>query len=134
MDIRFGEGPLAMDVALDGRIALLDHVNERVLIYDPISKSSSIVPLPFSLHSRGNIRFDRNGQVAVFDPVGEPVGQATVNIPQLYRFLTNGTMQVAPVFVRIPSQITGNLEVFDLAYSRLVTPFDISGAANPREP
>jgi hypothetical protein len=128
------EGPIAMDVADDGRIALLDHVNERVLIYNPAQKRSSIILLPFSLHSQGNIKFDRNGQVAVFDPVGEPIGQSTVNIPQLYLFQSDGHLSVvAPVFARIPAWLTEDLEIVDLSYSKLVVSINSSGGVNSRE-
>jgi hypothetical protein len=128
------EGPLAMDVAWDGRIALLDHVNERVLIYNPTQKVSSIISLPFSLHSQGNIHFNREGQAAVFDPVGEPIGQSLVNIPQLYLFDSDGRLRVtAPVFVRIPAWMTKDLEILDLSYSKLVVPVNSSGEVNPRE-
>ncbi len=128
------EGPVAMDVADDGRIALLDHVNERILIFDPAEKRFTAVPLPFALHGQGDVQFDRNGQVAVFDPVGEPVGQSTVDIPRLYRFLPDGRVGAeAPVFVWIPDRLTKDLEVFDRRDNRFIAPFDPSGAVNSRE-
>lgn len=130
----FPEGPLALAVADDGRIALLDHVNERVLIFDPAKDKFSTILLPFSLHNQGNIQFDRNGQVAVFDPVGEPLDQSTVNIPRLYRFTPDGQPGAsAPVFARIPAWLTKDMKIVDLDDSRLVVPFDSSGTANPRE-
>ncbi len=127
-------GPLAMDAADDGRIALLDYVNERILIFDPNEKMYLANPLPFKLQGRGDIQFDRNGQVAVFDPVGEPMDQSTVNIPQIYRLLSDGRVGVqAPVFVWIPGRLTQDLEVFDLRDRRFVAPFLSSGEINSRE-
>ena len=38
------EGPSVLDVAADGRIALLDFVNERVLIYNPKDQAFASVP------------------------------------------------------------------------------------------
>jgi len=128
------EGPLAIDVAEDGRIALLDHVNGRVLLYDPTEKSFTSIPLPFPLHSQGDVQFDRNGQVAVFDPVGEPIDPSTARIPQLYRLLPDGRIDaVAPVFARIPAWLTKDLEVVDLDYSKIVEPYNPLGIVNSRE-
>lgn len=128
------EGPIAIDVASDGRIALLDHVNERVLVYDPAQNSFTVIPLPFALKSQGDIQFDSHGQIAVLDPVGEPAERSSVNIPQLYLFTPEGHLSVAaPVFVRIPAWLTEDLQVVDLAYSKLVVPIDPSGEVNSRE-
>ncbi len=128
------EGPIAMDVARDGRIALLDHVNERVLVYDPAQNSFAVIPLPFALKSQGDIQFGSHGQIAVFDPVGEPVERSSVNIPQLYLFTSDGRLSIAaPVFVRIPAWLTEDLQVVDLAYSKLVVPIDPFGEVNSRE-
>jgi hypothetical protein len=128
------EGPLALDVAEDGRIALLDFVNERVLIYDPKDQSYSSIPLLFTLKNQGDIQFDQNGQITVLDPVGEPMGQSTVKVPQLYRLLPDGRINaVAPVFASIPAWLMKDLRVFDLDYSKIVVPFSPSGEVNTRE-
>jgi hypothetical protein len=121
-------------VAEDGRIALLDHVNGRVLIYDPAKQSLSSIPLPFPLKTREDVQFDRNGQIAVFDRIGEPVGTSNAPVPQLYRLLPNGRVSsVVSVFAKIPSWLTKDLKVVDLADSKLVAPFSPSGAINSRE-
>jgi hypothetical protein len=129
------QGPVAMDVADDGRIALLDLVKERVLIFDPADKGFTTVPVPFMLLNYPDVQFDRDGQLAVFDPKGEPLGdQSTVNIPRFFRFLQDGQIgAVAPVFVRLPGRLNKELQVFDTGDTRLVTPFDASGKANSRE-
>jgi hypothetical protein len=123
-----------MDIAGDGSIALLDHVNERVVIYTPVLESSSIIPLPFRLHSQGNLHFDPAGRVAVFDPVGEPIEPSSVNIPHLYLLTSDGQIAAAaPVFARVPAWLTDDLQVVDLSYSKLVAPIDPSGEVNSRE-
>lgn len=128
-------GPIAMDVADDGRIALLDVVKMRVLIFDPAEKGFTTIPVPFMLINYPNIQFDRNGQIAVFDPKGEPLGdQSRVNIPRLFRLLPDGQIgAVAPVFVEVPGWLNKDLQVFDSNDARLVTPVDASGKANSRE-
>lgn len=128
-------GPLAMDVADDGRIALLDRANKRVLLFDPAEKRFTSIPLSFFPGSNDDVQFDRNGQVAVLDRKGEPLGdQSTVRIPRLYRFLPDGQIgAVAPIFAQWPSWLTGDMQVFDWDDQRLVSPFDASGEPNSRE-
>jgi hypothetical protein len=128
------EGPSAMDVTQDGTIALLDHVNERVLIYDPHDPNFSSIPLPFIYKSQGNLRFDQNDQLAIFDKVGEPVDQPTVSVPRLYRMLPDGSIdKVAPVFAFYPSTLTNDLQVLDRYDGRMVVPFNPTGGVNPRQ-
>ena len=128
------QGPPAMDVAEDGRIALLDFINERVLIYDPKDQSFTSVPLPFVYHDLGDLQFDRGGQLAIFDGFGEPIEQPTVDIPRLYRMsLDRRVDKVAPVFVNRPYMLTKDLEVLDFYDWRLVTPFSPTGEVNSRE-
>jgi hypothetical protein len=129
------QGPVAMDVADDGRIALLDLVKKRILIFNPTEKGFTTIPIPFKLLNYPDVQFDRNGQLAVFDPKGEPLGdQSTVNIPRFFRFLPDGQIgAVAPVFVEIPGWLNKDLQVSDWSDMRLVTPFDASGEANSRE-
>jgi hypothetical protein len=128
-------GPIAMDVADDGRIALLDFVKRRILIFDPAKKGFTTIPISFQPPRYPVVQFDRNGQVAVFDPEGEPLGdQSTVDIPRLFRFLPDGQIgAVAPVFVKVPGWLNKDLQIMDWSDMRLVTPFDASGEANSRE-
>jgi hypothetical protein len=128
------EGTLAMDLGEDGRIALLDHVNGRVLLFDPMIKSYTNIPLLFTLRSSDDVQFDWNGQLVVFDPVGASIDPSKAHISQLYRLLPDGRIEaVAPVFVNIPAWLTKELKVIDLAYSKLVAPFSPSGEVNSRE-
>ncbi|MEW5871457.1 MAG: hypothetical protein AB1894_19445 [Chloroflexota bacterium] len=129
------QGPVAMDVADDERIALLDLVKKRILIFDPTEKGFTTIPVSFILLDYPDVQFDRNGQIAVFDPRGEPLGdQSTVDIPRLFRFLPDGHIgAVAPVFVEIPGWLNKDLQVMDWGDMRLVTPFGASGKANSRE-
>lgn len=124
-----------MDVAKDGRIALLDIVKKRILIFDPAAKNYASIPIPFNPINYPDVQFDRNGQLAAFDPVGAPLDErSTANVPRLYRLLPDGQIgAVAPVFVRWPGNLNQDLQVFDTSEERLVTPFDAAGKANPRE-
>jgi len=129
-------GPPAMDVAPDGRIALLDQVNERVLIFSPTEQSFTSIPMPVPRKGTSDmdVQFDRNGQIAVFDQIGEPIGPSEVNIPHLYRLFPDGRVRaVAPVFAFFPSRLTKELEVFDTYDYRWVEPFNLIGEVNPRE-
>lgn len=129
-------GPPAMDVAPDGRIALLDQVNERVLIFNPTEQSFTSIPMPVPRKGTSDmdVQFDRDGQIAVFDLIGEPIGPSEVNIPHLYRLLPDGRVRaVAPVFAFFPSRLTKELEVFDTYDYRWVEPFNLLGEVNPRE-
>jgi hypothetical protein len=129
------QGPVAMDVADDGRIALLDLVKKRILVFDPTDKEFTTIPVSFILLDYPDVQFDQNGQIAVFDPRGEPLeDQSTVDIPRLFRFLPDGQIDtVAPVFVEIPGWLNKDLQVYDWGDMRLVAPFDASGKANSRE-
>jgi len=128
------EGPSAIDVADDGRIALLDPVNERVLVYDPINQSFARISLPFIYKSQGDLQFDREGQLAIFDKVGESIEQSTVSVPHLYRMYLDGSIDaVAPVFVTFPSMLTKDIEILDTYDGRLVKPFSPTGEVNSRE-
>jgi hypothetical protein len=129
-------GPSAMDVAKDGRIALLDQVNERVLIFNPVEQSFTSVPMPVPLKGTSDmdVQFDRSGQIAVFDKIGEPVGLSKANVPQLYRLLPDGRVRaVAPVFAKIPSRLTEDLSIVDKMDSKIVAPFGPSGEIRARE-
>ncbi len=128
------QGPPAMDVAEDGRIALLDFVNDRVLVYASKDRSFTPISLPFVYKSLGDLQFDRGGQLAILDGFGEPIEQPTVHIPRLYLMSSEGTMdKVAPVFVTYPYKLTKDLEVQDLSDWRLVSPFSPTGEVNSRE-
>ncbi len=128
------EGPSAIDVAEDGRIALLDFVNERVLIYDPKDQTFSNIPLPFDYKGQGDLQFDRDGQLAIFDMVGEPIEQPTVYAPRLHRMALDGSVdQVAPVFATYPVALTKGFKVLDIFDWRFVEPFSSTGDVNSRE-
>jgi hypothetical protein len=128
------QGPPAMDLAEDGRIALLDFVNDRVLVYDSKNRSFTPIPLPFIYKSLGDLQFDRSGQLAIFDGFGEPIEQPTVSIPQLFLMSSDGSIdKVAPVFVTYPYNLTKDLEVQDLDDWRLVMPFSPTREVNSRE-
>ena len=126
-------GPPAMDVANDGRIALMDPVNERVLIYNPNEESYASFPLPFTYNNNSDLAFDQNGQLMICDFAGAYV-EDTPPIPYCYRLLPDGELEVmAPVYVKFPSKITKDLRVLDQFDYRLVAPFNSEGEPNSRE-
>ncbi len=129
----YREGPFALDVAEDGRIALLDPVHERVLVYHPYDQTFSQVPLPFPFTSQGDMVFDSQGRLAIFDSLGMPLEQSTISIPQLYVMAMDGSVStVAPVYVYTPAGLNRDLEVFDIYDGRWVTPFAATGEVQSR--
>jgi len=49
--------------ASDGRIALMDPVNERIVIFDPDEGNYTRLPLPFPYHFNSNLAFDREDRL-----------------------------------------------------------------------
>ena len=131
---RYIIAPPAMDVAEDGRIALMDPVNERVIIYNPNEESYASFPLPFTYNNEGDLAFDQNGQLVIFDFAGEYVDDRFEPIRYCYRLLPDGNIDVAtPIYVKFPSKITKDLKVLDQFDYRLVAPFNSKGEVNNRE-
>lgn len=125
--------PSALDVARDGRIALLDPVNERVIIYNPEMESYENVPLPFPYRLNADLAFDQDGQLMACDWAGEFV-EGTPPIPFCYRLLPDGSVNTAtPVYVKFPAKITKDLRILDQFDYRLIAPFNAEGEANSRE-
>jgi hypothetical protein len=122
-----------MDVVNDVRIALMDPVNERVLIYNPEEESYSSVPLPFYYNLNADLAFDQDGQLVVCDWAGEFI-EGAPPIPYCYRLLPDGELDAAaPVYVKFPSKITKDLKVLDQFDYRLVAPFNSAGESNSRD-
>lgn len=126
-------GPSALDVAPNGQIALLDNVNQRVLIFHPDEQSLISLPVTFPLKAGADVQFDRQGQIGIFDPSGERIGPPKALIPQLYRLSPGGHASRASVFVKTPAWLTPDLSVIDLTDGKLVVPFNDSGEANDQE-
>ena len=129
-------GSQAIDVTADGRIALLDSVNNRIIVYNPDQESYSSFPLPFTYKyfGREDLQFDQSGRVTVFDLFGEQVEGTAYSIPHYYRLLENGNLESSgPVYAKYPLKITKDLLVLDQYDSRLVAPFGSKGDANLRE-
>jgi hypothetical protein len=127
-------GPPALDVADDGRIALIDPVNERILIFDPNEGSYSSYPMPFAYGFLADLAFDQEGRLMVCDFQGEEVEGTFGPDPFCYLLHANGSLVAsAPVYVRSPSKLTKNLKILDYSDSKLVAPFNSQGGANSRE-
>jgi hypothetical protein len=127
-------GPPAMDVAADGRIALMDPVNERVIIFNPNEKSYASFPLPFTDGYYADLAFDREGQLMVCDFQGEEIEGTIGPNPYCYLLHPDGKLGAStPVYVKSPSKMTEDLKILDYSDSRLVAPFNSQGQANSRE-
>jgi hypothetical protein len=127
-------GPPAMDVADDGRIALLDPVNERIIIFNPGEDSYSSLPMPFPYGFLADLAFDQEGRLMVCDFQGEEDPGAFLPVPYCYLLLPDGDLvESTPVYVKSPSKITQDLKILDYFDSRLVAPFNSQGQANSRE-
>jgi len=127
-------GPPAMDVASDGRIALMDPVNERIIIFDPDEGSYTSLPLPFSYKYNSNLAFDWENRLLVCDFQGEEDRISGVSVPYCYRLLPNGDLDVAaPLYAKFPEKITRDHQVLDWFDSCLVAPISSDGEANTRE-
>jgi len=127
-------GPPAMDIASDGRIALMDPVNERIIIFDLDEGSYTGLPLPFTYHFSSNLAFDREDRLMVCDFHGEEDQISRVTIPFCYRLLPGGDLDVAaPLYAKFPEKITRDHQVLDWFDTRLVLPISSDGEANDRE-
>ena len=127
-------GPPAMDVASDGRIALMDPVNKRIIIFDPDEGSYTTIPLPFTYKFNSTLAFDREDRLMVCDFQGEEDQVSGVSIPYCYRLLPDGGLDVAaPLYAKFPGKITRDQQVLDWYDSRMVAPISPNGEANDRE-
>jgi hypothetical protein len=127
-------GPPALDVASDGRIALMDPIDERIILFNPDEGSYLSVPLPFTYKFSGNLAFDQEDRLMVCDFVGEADQSSGVNIPYCYRLLLGGDLDVAaPVYAKFLEKIIGDHQVLDGYDGRLLAPFNAAGEANSRE-
>lgn len=127
-------GPPAMDVAEDGRIALMDPVNERILIFNPVEGSHASYPLPFTYGFNADLGFDQEGRLMVCDYQGEEVAATLGPDPVCYLLDAVGSLVAsASVYVRSPVKITRDSKILDYADSRLVVPFTSQGQPNSRE-
>ncbi len=127
-------GPPAMDVADDGRIALMDPVNERIIVFNPDEGSYSSFPMPFANGFYADLAFGRESQLMVCDYQGEEIEETIGPDPYCYLLDADGKLVAsAPVYVRSPSKITRDLKILDYSNSRLVAPFNPQRLANSRE-
>jgi len=127
-------GPTAIDVAGDGRIAILDPVNERILIFEPGEASYSSYDLPFANGYYSDLAFDQEGRLTVCDFQGEEVEDTRGPDPYCYLLTPDGKLSGStPVYVRSPSKMTREMKILDYYDSRLVAPFNSQGQAHSRE-
>ncbi len=125
-------GPDAIDIGPNGTIAILDEVNNRVILADP--KHGKMSNFPATLSGVGDVAIAATGQIFVLNSAIEPDSSVNTNITHLYRFGPNGKLQAkVPIFAELPSMIMGTRSVFDGEDNRTVTPMDDQGHARSRE-
>ena len=123
-------GADSFDIAADGTIALLDHVNGRMVLLSPPYLTFRSYPL--ALKGVGDVDIDESGKIAILDLVGEPTESSGVRVPQLYILRpTQGVEVVAPVFAQRPVGFTEGIKVID--GTDTITPIDASGRILSRE-
>jgi hypothetical protein len=131
----FRVGPPAIDASGEGRIALLNPVNDGVLIYDPNKDSYSNVPLPFLYTGDGDLAFDQDDQLIVCDFIGQGGAEISDSLPHCYRLSPKGDVVVSvPVYSPSPPRLrlTEDLGILDDHDYRLMAPFT-GNKANSRE-
>jgi hypothetical protein len=127
-------GPPAMDVADDGRIALMDPVNERVIIFNPHEGSYGSIPIPFTYTYNADLGFDLQGRLMICDFAGVSMEGSFAPVPYCYRLRPDGELDGStPAYVKSPANIATDHKVLDYVDYRLVAPFNSAGEANSRE-
>jgi hypothetical protein len=126
-------GPPAMDVADDGRIAIIDAVNERIIIEQDEGIYSSY-PMPFTYGFYADLAFDPSGRLMVCDYKGEEIPGTPGPHPYCNLWDTKGELiGQTPLYAEIPHRINEDMQILDYGDSRLVAPFGPQGKANSRE-
>jgi hypothetical protein len=127
-------GPAAMDVADDGRIALMDPVDERIIISNLNDGSYSSYPLPFAYGFFADLGFDPQGRLMVCDYQGEEVEETFGPDPVCYLLDPDGQLIAsAPAYVRSPAKMSGDLQILEYSDSRLIAPFNSQAQPNSQE-
>lgn len=124
-------GPDALAVAPDGKLALLDHGNSRVIVFDPATRTFRRYAAP--LKGVGHAVYDTHGQLLVMDLVGERLDSGR-RAPQLYRLSPGGQIELAaPVFAALADDVFPDGTVLDAATGRQVRPMSPTGQARSRQ-
>jgi hypothetical protein len=125
-------GPDAFDIAADGDIALLDEVNQRVVLFSP--STHVFRNFPVQLGGTGDLAYSQDGRLLILNLAGEQISNAKARIPQLYRLGPNRQVVelIGPVFARRPVAVTDAAAIMD-ANVGLVKPVDAAGNTRPRE-
>ena len=119
-------GPDAFDVAKDGKIAILDQVNKRILIFPSELQNPVAISLP--IEGIGDVQLDKAGHILVLDYSGEQPSDSNIRVPQLYRVSSKGkVLNKTPVFGHTLLKLSNDNGVVDIADSKLVQPIDETG-------
>ncbi|HEX6291582.1 MAG TPA: hypothetical protein VFZ66_20530 [Herpetosiphonaceae bacterium] len=124
--------PDSFDVAPNGTIALLDHINQRVVVTNPARGSFHTFGAP--LKGVGDVAIDADGTITVLDLVGERTGESKARVPQVHRFDAQGKkLGSATVYASRPTGLTASRSVNDLLDNREVQALKADARAATRE-
>lgn len=120
-------GPSAFDMAPDEKIAVLDEVNQRVLLFD--LRTNETIAYPVKLNGWGDIAFTNTNDLLILDLVGEN------KTPQLYKLNTTSDKidNLGPVFVSSSADLTSDSIILDTSLGRSINPIDSNGDIKSKE-
>lgn len=124
-------GPDAFDMAPDGKIAVLDEVNKRVLLFD--SQTRKVSSYSVNLKGWGDLAFKTSEELVVLDMIGESsVDYKTT--PQLYLLdlKSKKVKQIGPAFVKGSIALTNESTLMDVNLGRMIQPLDSHGKLRPK--
>lgn len=120
-------GPSAFAMSPDGKIAVLDEVNQRVLVFDTQADESATYPM--ALKGWGDITFVNSDEIVILDLVGEN------GTPQLYTINTtnNQVSHLGAVLVSNYADLLPGATLSDAALGRVTHPINPAGEIKSRE-
>jgi hypothetical protein len=120
-------GPSAFDMAPDGKIAVLDEVNQRVLLFD--LQTNETISYPVALKGWGDVAFADADEIMILDLVGEN------GTPQLYMVDTtdNKTDHLGAVFTSGSADLTAGSTISDANLGRVIHPINSLGFIKSKE-
>ena len=120
-------GPSAFAIAPDGKIAVLDEVNQRVVVF--ATQTGETKNYPMALKGWGDIAFANDDEIIILDLVGES------GTPQLYTINTtsNQVSHLGTVFVNNAADLRSDATIFDVNLGRVIHPINASGSIKSKE-
>lgn len=120
-------GPSAFDMSPDGKIAVLDEVNQRVSVFD--LQANETTTYPVELKGGGDIAFANADEIMILDLVGEN------GTPQLYMIDTtdNKIDHLGSVFTSSSADLISDAMILDANLGRVINPINSSGGIKSGE-